>query len=180
MKISKKVQTRMKLEVIEEEKRLKEEEEQREAKRQRDIEKMKPIMEKKQIAYDAIAKAEAEDTLREQVSPADCLKIVKEVIDQFAELPRIKVIELLKTDEELIKEIEELKRQAQIIFKHVPKDNNVRLAVLSLFKISLDIDLELPYMEDKRKDKKVAFDDKVEEIDPERAALLEKLKSKKK
>ena len=180
MKISKKVQTRMKLEVVEEEKRLKEEEEQREAKRQRDIEKMKPIMEKKQIAYDAIAKAEAEDTLREQVSPADCLKIVKDVINQFAEMPRKQVIDLIKNDEELKKEIEELKGQAQIIFKHVPKENNVRMAVVSLFKISLDYDLELPFVEDKRKNKKVEFDDNVEEIDEERKALLDKLKSKKK
>jgi len=180
MKISKKVQTRMKLEVVEEEKRLKESEEEREAKRLRDIETIKPIMDKKQIAYDAIAKAEAEDTLREQVSPADCLKIVKEVIDQFASIPRLQVIDLIKNDEELKKEIEELKRQAQIIFKHVPKENQVRMAVVSLFKISLDYDLELPYVEDKRKNQKVTFDENVEEIDPEREALLKKLKSKKK
>ena len=180
MKVSKKFLNKEKLKVIQEEQRLKEEEDQRDAKRQRDIEKMKPIMDKKQIAYDAIAKAEAEDTLREQISPADCLKIVKESIDELSVLPRIQVIEALKTDEELIKDVEELKNQAQIIFKHVPKDNHIRMSVISLFKISLGVDLELEYIEDKRKDKKIAFDDKVEVIDHERTILLEKLKSKKK
>jgi len=179
MKVSKKILNKEKLKVIEEEQRLKEEEEQRDAKRQRDIERMQPIMDKKQIAYDAIAKAEAEDTLREQISPAECLKIIKESIDELSVLPRVQVIEALKTDEDLIKDVEELKNQAQIIFKHVPKDNHIRMSVISLFKISLGIDLELEYIP-LRDTKKVAFKETIEEIDPERSALLEKLKSKKK
>ena len=180
MKVSKKIQTRMKLEAIQEEENRKEEDNRKEQKRLRDLEKTKEIDERTAKVNEIFAQAAADDDLREQVSPSECLKIIKEVVDQFASMPRLQVIELLKTDKELSDEVAELKRQAQVIFKYVPKDHQVRLAVVSLFKISLDIDLELPYVEDKRNKKRVAFDDKVEEIDEERQALLDKLKSKKK
>ena len=179
MKVSKKTLVKEQMKKIEEQEQLKQLEELRLEDERRIKERTKKVDDLEHVFKMAVQKDEDEDKMREEISPKQCLDIVKHAIDELSVLPRIKVLEALKTDQELIKDVEELKQQAQVIFKHVSPENNIRKSVVSMFKISLGIDLELEYIPFPDK-KYVKFSDKLEQIeeDPERSALLDKLKTK--
>lgn len=177
MKISKKTLIKEQMKKIEEEENLKKLEELRLEDQRRIKEMTKKVDDLEHEFQLAVQKDEDENKMRDEISPKQCLDIVKNAIDELSVLPRMKVLEALKTDQELIKDVDELKEQAQVIFKHVHPENNIRKSVVSMFKISLGIDLELEYIP-LPDNKKVKFSDKVDEIDPEREDLLNKLKNK--
>jgi len=182
MKISKKTLVKEQIKKIEEEEQLKQLEELRLEDERRIKAKTQKVDDLEHEFQMAVQKDEDEDKMREEISPKQCLDIIKSAIDELSVLPRMKVLEALETDEELIRDVEELKQQAKVIFKHVSPENNIRKSVVSMFKISLGIDLELEYIP-LPDNKKVKFNDKLEEIkeeDPERQDLLNKLKTKSK
>ena len=160
--------------------RLQIQEQEQVTKAEQDAEILKPYEDNKQTILSEIRRVESEDELRNNMTGKECLEILKEVCDSVSNLPRIKVLEAIQTDEDLKNDLEDLKEKAKIVFMTIPPTDKIRQSVISLFKITFGVDLELPYVEDKRnykgKDKEVKFDDKIEVIDEERQALLAKLK----
>ena len=115
-----------------------------------------------------------ENEIRNTMKPSEIHTILTDIFDSLSSIPSEHLAQAVQADE-LKEDWQRIVKQAQIVFKHVPKSNSYRIAVLELFNNTFRQNVEFEYVEIK-KEKAGVPDETPEEV--ERRELIEKLKRK--
>lgn len=117
-----------------------------------------------------------ENEVRDSVKPSEIHDMLSGIFDKLSTIPSEHLALAVKSDE-LKDEWDKLVKDAKIVFKHIPKTNSYRVAVLQLFNNTFKQNVTFEYVPLKEKEKEEAQLDETPD-EKERRELIAKLTKK--